>query len=179
MNKTVIEERVVYQKTARTTEEVTGLLDGLDLGPIKFKLMDAEEGEGWNRGKVEEMEKQYKRFLLLTVTSGHAIIPTKEIDAFWHQHILDTQKYADDCERCFGFFLHHFPYIGLRGEDDRQNLEALFQQTRQIYEAMFGESYGVSAQDCENCGNCSASCGVGDCDTPQRVRPTVEPLAVC
>lgn len=29
----------------------------------------------------------------------------------WHAHILFTQKYAADCDRIFGSFLHHFPTV--------------------------------------------------------------------
>ncbi len=178
MSSSLQEEKVTYQKSTKSLEKIKQLVAQIDLGPIKFKLMDTDEGEGWSRDKVESVEKAYRRFLILTTTSGRAIIPTKEIDAFWHQHILDTQKYAEDCQRAFGFFLHHFPYIGLRGNEDRLMLGRLFKETSELYEKMFGEPYGADAQDCENCGNCTASCGVGDHSSRDRIRPTVQPLAV-
>lgn len=187
LNTVAIAEHVVYQKTEKPVEEVKKLIDELDLGPIKFKLMDSEEGDGWAREKVEAVERQYKRFLFLTAVTGRAIIPTKEIDSFWHQHILDTEKYAGDCQKTFGFFLHHFPYIGLRGEEDRELLERLFAETRSLYENLFGEGYGLDVRsDCENCGNCTSTCGVCSnsghsghcspwvsCDSQRRIRPTV------
>ena len=37
------------QLTARPTEQVVAAIQALDLDPIKFKLMDHEEGQGWSR----------------------------------------------------------------------------------------------------------------------------------
>jgi len=189
---TAVLEEVVHQTTTKSVGELKRLLEELDLGCIKFKLMDSDEGPGWSREKADEIEVEYKRFLYLCVTTGRSIIPTGDIDEFWHKHILDTQKYQEDCERVFGFFLHHFPYIGMRGPEDAENLKSLFAETKDIYQEAFGESYGLGAdaQDCENCGQCGASCGVGgkasDCQNcgtcgstcgvgGGRTRPTVEP----
>jgi hypothetical protein len=33
----------------------------------------------------------------------------EKIDWMWHTFVLFTRDYADFCERCFGFFLHHVP----------------------------------------------------------------------
>lgn len=30
------------------------------------------------------------------------IVPCRLVDEMWHRHILDTQAYAEDCERIFG-----------------------------------------------------------------------------
>ena len=171
-------EKLAYQVTQRPIAEVKQFLADLNLDCIKFKLMDSDEGEGWTRENAERVEKLYKRFLFLSITTGHAIIPTKEIDAFWHQHILDTHKYAEDCEQIFGFFLHHFPYIGMRGEEDARLLERLFQGTQALYEVTFGETYGADFKDCENCGNCTSSCGVGTSRAgDQQLRPSLPALA--
>ena len=32
-----------------------------------------------------------------------------DVDEFWHQHILDTRKYRDDCENIFGHYMDHTP----------------------------------------------------------------------
>jgi len=93
-------------------------LDLLNLDCIKIKLMDKEEGKGWSREEADKLEVSYKRFLYMTHFSDEPIVPTKDIDSFWHQHILDTEKYAEDCEKVFGYFMHHFPYFGMRGEED-------------------------------------------------------------
>jgi hypothetical protein len=34
---------------------------------------------------------------------------TELADLIWHEHMLDTKRYAQDCGRLFGRFLHHVP----------------------------------------------------------------------
>ena len=55
-----------------------------------------------------------------------------------HQHILDTIAYRADCEAIFGFYLDHFPYFGMRGDDDAQALVDSYGDTLEIYERDFG-----------------------------------------
>ncbi|HEY8099535.1 MAG TPA: glycine-rich domain-containing protein-like [Burkholderiaceae bacterium] len=114
----------------------------LDLEPIKVKLMHVESGEGWSLEKANAVEREYRRFLYLMKTfPNEQTAPMTDIDTFWHYHILDTQKYAVDCQAIFGYFLHHFPYIGMRGEDDLIALERIGKRMAEIYEETFGESY--------------------------------------
>ena len=104
-------------QASKPVAQTVAAIAALDLDPIKLKLMDPEEGQGWSREYVERMEVAYKRYLtLLAKFPEETIAPTKDVDKFWHAHILDTMKYAEDCERTFGYFLHHFPYFGMRGE---------------------------------------------------------------
>lgn len=35
--------------------------------------------------------------------------PTPLVDALWHEHILHTRSYAEDCHAWFGFIVHHVP----------------------------------------------------------------------
>lgn len=134
----------------RPVEQVLAAINVLDLDCIKLKLMDAEEGHGWSREYADQMELAYRRFLaLMTKFPEETIAPTKDIDKFWHGHILDTMKYAEDCERVFGYFLHHFPYFGMRGEEDAKNLEAAADRLHALYESEFGTSL---RQDTAFCG---------------------------
>ena len=114
----------------------------LDLDPIKVKLMHKESGEGWTREQVDAVEFEYRRFLCLMKLFPHEqTAPLFDVDIFWHYHILDTMKYAADCEQIFGYFLHHFPYTGLRGEDDEAAHERVGARMQALYEATFGEAY--------------------------------------
>lgn len=79
----------------------------LDLDCIKIKLMDQHEGKGWPNEKADHVEKQYETFLTLSATEPTSIVPSRDVDDFWHQHILDTRKYAErygangaDCQNC-------------------------------------------------------------------------------
>jgi hypothetical protein len=114
----------------------------LDLDPIKVKLMHKESGEGWSLEQATAVEFEYRRFLCLMKLFPHEpVAPLFDVDIFWHYHILDTMKYAADCEQIFGYFLHHFPYAGLRGEDDEAAHLRVGARMQELYEATFGESY--------------------------------------
>lgn len=125
-------------------------ISSLDLKMIKLKLQDTDEGQGWTSLKCDEVEIEYKRFLALKRGYPNKdIVPHKEVDLFWHQHILDTVKYAKDCEVVFSNFLHHFPYFGMSGEQDAQNLSDAFEETKRLYKFHFGEEYIGMAKRCK------------------------------
>jgi hypothetical protein len=114
----------------------------LDLEPIKVKLMHEESGEGWSLEMANSVEADYRRFLyLMKMYPNEEMAPLMDVDIFWHYHILDTMKYAADCDKVFGYFVHHFPYLGLRGEDDEQAHHAAGSRMQEVYEATFGEAY--------------------------------------
>ena len=114
----------------------------LNLEAIKVKLMHRESGEGWSLEKANAGEFEYRRFLILMKQfPQEETAPLMDVDTFWHYHILDTLKYAADCDQVFGYFLHHFPYIGLRGEDDEAAHQRVGERMKQLYEQTFGEDY--------------------------------------
>ena len=117
-------------------------IDELDLDAIKVKLMHQESGEGWSLEKANAVEFEYRRFLILMKQfPEEETAPLMDVDTFWHYHILDTMKYAQDCQQVFGYFLHHFPYLGLRGEDDEAAHQRVGERMKQLYEQTFGEDY--------------------------------------
>ena len=147
--------------TKQMTPTIQDLLSGIaaiDFSMVKLKLMDTEEGEGWGADHCDRVEREYRRYLELSRQySDKAIVPSKVVDTFWHFHILDTQAYADDCDRAFGYFLHHYPYFGMRGEQDAQALGAAYDETLALYESHFGfppEDLWAreGASRCPNCG---------------------------
>ena len=114
----------------------------LDLEPIKVKLMHEESGEGWSLERANAVEFEYRRFLfLMKKFPNEQTAPLVDVDTFWHYHILDTMKYAVDCDTVFGHFLHHFPYIGLRGEDDEAAHIRVGERMKELYEETFGVDY--------------------------------------
>jgi hypothetical protein len=148
----------------------------LDLDCIKVKLMNPDRREGrWSREKADKVEVGYKRFLYLCVSDPDTVaIPNEGIDEFWHAHILDTQKYAEDCRKTFGFFLHHFPYLGVRGLEDNDMLQVAFRETSKRYFDKFGEPYSLSGS--ETPADCTdGSCGAGSCG-PRSPRSFTEHL---
>jgi hypothetical protein len=132
-------------------------IDRLDFTLIKRKLRDPEEGEGWSAEACEAVEADYRRFLALKrAYPDRDLVPTRAIDAFWHRHILDTAQYAADCERVFGWFLHHYPYFGTRGDADRAALIAAFADTTVLWERHFGMPYGGEGGPCMSPTQCEA-----------------------
>lgn len=144
-------------------------IGAIDLGPIKFKLMHEY---GWTQDKIEATEINYRRYLMLVaIYPRKTIVPNKIVDEMWHAHILDTAKYRKDCQETFGYFLDHFPYLGLRGKEDKIRLAESFSETNQLYQIHFGENLiGVSAEcsatSCTN-GTCMSACGHGQ----EEIRP--------
>jgi hypothetical protein len=113
----------------------------INLDSIKLKLMHRESGEGWSQERADAVEREYRRFLyLMKKFPGEETSPTVDVDTFWHYHILDTMKYAEDCELVFGYFLHHYPYVGLRGSDDAAVRQRAGERMRELYEQTFGAS---------------------------------------
>lgn len=116
----------------------------LDLEPIMVKLMDKKSGEGWSLDRACAAEAEYRRFwFLIKNFPTEPAAPLGDVDTVWHYHILDTMKYARDCQTVFGYFLHHFPYAGLRGADDLAAHERLGERTRALHEKTFGRRYGT------------------------------------
>lgn len=78
----------------------------LDLAPIERRLAK----KGWSRGRIKNAVHGYRSFLQLAADEpDREMTPDVDVDAVWHEHILDTQKYADDCNTMFGYYLHHIP----------------------------------------------------------------------
>lgn len=118
---------------------VNPTVSAIDLTALCGKL--AEE-KGWGDADLQELVRQYKMYLnLRLVHPDKALVPTRFIDEMWHAHILDTRAYADDCHRVFGEFLHHYPYLGVGGEQEKARLDDAFQQTATLWHAAYGEPY--------------------------------------
>lgn len=116
-----------------------GAISALDLEAIKSKLMHRASGKGWSQQRADAVEFEYRRFLfLMKCFPVELIAPSVDVDKFWHQHILDTMKYAADCEHVFGYFLHHFPYLGMRGEQDETVRERAGARMRELRTQIFG-----------------------------------------
>ncbi|WP_206085878.1 glycine-rich domain-containing protein [Massilia polaris] len=151
----------------------------LNLDPIKQKLMHVESGEGWTQEQVNAVEVEYRRFLyLMKKFPNEQTSPAVAVDTFWHYHILDTMKYAVDCEHVFGHFLHHYPYVGMHGEDADAEHHSSGERMRELYEQTFAVSYNPGAAFCgivrppeQKQAGQAAFCGI--------VRPPQQDAAFC
>jgi hypothetical protein len=144
---------------------ITEIIAALDFSMIKLKLQEPDEGEDWTTEQCESAEIEYKRYLHLCKLFGPGIVPNKIMDAFWHYHILDTRAYHADCEKVFRGYLHHYPYFGMRGEQDAVDLHDAFLVTKQRYLDTFNEEMSREDQemkcwhDCQN--RCWHACSNG------------------
>ncbi len=98
---------MISESTARSR------IKALDLTVLRKRLMKpkAKGGCGWDLKTALKYENQYRGFLFVSWKySGGGHIPTKNIDEYWHAHILHTKKYMKDCDHVFGRYLHHNPF---------------------------------------------------------------------
>ena len=96
-----------------------------------LKYREAERAEAirsytFPYGLFEQLRKQYpqlthkdcqlvaqalRQFFLVRLRAGHRFIamPSRVVDALWHEFILHTRSYHEFCRRAFGEYLHHTP----------------------------------------------------------------------
>src|SRR5215471_10691845 len=121
-------------------------IQNLNLTSVRMKLI---EKMGWSSDQAHRVEGDYKRFLYALAHKRPDDIlspPTQEVDEFWHQHILDTRKYREDCETIFGHYVDHTP--GLDPEKQRR----ADQRRQEVYaeydiDSMSFDTYPSSRRD--------------------------------
>lgn len=93
----------------------------------------------WTLADAKHCEQLYKNFLILIKKYPHDhLVPSRDIDEFWHNHILYTKNYHQDCLKIFGHYLHHEP--ASNEDDEADNLVNNYLKTKQYYFDTFGES---------------------------------------
>ena len=155
----------VVMRSKSPQEAIDLLTSVLDLSMVRSKLADPNEGKGYKKEQLDLREAEYRKFLAMHIVHpGTDIVPCRIVDEFWHQHILDTIAYRSDCQTIFGSFLDHFPYFGMRGQEDADALADAYQTTLELYEGDFGtppEGTWISAD--------AASCKRTNCK-PQKCK---------
>lgn len=113
-------------------EEARNYIDAIDFSKIINKMV---ERDGWLKSDALKVCKLYRRYLYLRrkYSEAHRLPPTKEIDEFWHYHILETKKYRNDCQVIFGEYHDHYPYFGFDDVTDLDDLSEAFQTTQKLY----------------------------------------------
>ena len=119
------------------------LIAGIDLDAVRQKFA-FKKGRWWCiRKNAVRVEREYRQFLYLIVCNPEkTVVPgSRDLDDFWHEHILDTAKYAQDCNTILGRFIHHNPHLP---EGTAPHREA-FAATREMYKTAFRASFGKGA----------------------------------
>lgn len=120
-------------------ETARAYLDALDLNYIVDVMCSARYPlPRWNREDAMRCLQRYKNFLWLQKKYDGDIylVPSKEIDEMWHNHILYTQNYVNDCKHIFGYYFHHKPAAP---DENPQQLVDDYLQTKAAYFAEFNE----------------------------------------
>lgn len=98
----------------------------LNLDYVIEQLLVKRHETGWDLFELLNIEKLYKRFLQERfLNPKKCIVPVYEVDIFWHQHIINTEKYSKDCQNVFGKYLHHAPLVEKEYEADLSSLKKL------------------------------------------------------
>ena len=63
----------------------------------------------WSKPYIETLIRQYKRFLHTAANSDSELVPTKDVDEVWHEHILFTKDYFVNWKEYLGRLVHHNP----------------------------------------------------------------------
>src|SRR5687767_9924066 len=95
-------------------EQAKAYIYAIDFKHIINKMVKYDD---WLRRDAENTCELYRNFLYLNKKYGkeRQLPPSEDVDQFWHNHILDTEKYRADCDAIFGHYLHHYPYLGIDG----------------------------------------------------------------
>jgi len=122
-----LEERFA-RYAARTAE--------LDITNLRRKVMHPNPniGYGWSEEFTNRLETEYRIFFAMHAAFPELWLPpSKVLDLFWHEHILDTRTYFTDCHHVAGRYLHHLPYFGMRNPEDGRLCVAALNSEHQLY----------------------------------------------
>jgi hypothetical protein len=115
-------------------------LQELFVGDARMRQIVARAADrnGWDRRQTEEAVREYRRYLLLRYLHPGIRIAgiNREADLLWHEHIIDTDKYRQDCERIFGGVLAHEPFYD--EPDFPPEQDPALQDASRIYQQEFG-----------------------------------------
>ena len=121
---------------AMSIEQAMARVAELDFTMLKGKLALQK---GWSDEFIAEAEQFYRQFLTLKlVYPKRTISPTVTIDEFWHAHILDTHAYMADCKALFGYYLHHYPYSGMKDMFELMLSQKIHAEMRELFLQHFG-----------------------------------------
>jgi hypothetical protein len=112
-------------------------LPTIDLSDVVEQLSHKPEYSSWTPERFGAAVEEYKKFLVLCKEyPDQRLIPGRDVDSVWHRHILNTQQYMLDCQKYFGYYLHHSPHSRVEAGTKVANDDWL--NTLFLYEQMFG-----------------------------------------
>lgn len=110
---------------------------GLDLKKVRIKFGE-KKSWWWHLGhNPARIENEYRQLLYLLVSNPEkSVVPwSSDVKDFWREHLLDTTKYATDCQTVAGRLIHHHPHLV-----GSPAYAGAYADTRKLYLSTFGES---------------------------------------
>lgn len=96
---------------------------------------------GWTEVECAVAYHRYLKWLALKLQHPESrFAPTRDIDFFWHLHMLAPVAYNRDCLRWFGRLLDHDGGFG-KGPGELPRLKKVYEQTARWWEETYGEPY--------------------------------------
>lgn len=132
-------------------QEVVATLESIDMSAVDRRLVK----QGRTSDFVGGLKKETLRFLGITVAGNGTFAPSKTVDDYWHELVLNTPLYAKASE-AMGTFVHHRPSDGPEQEAYARTLEA--------YRTVFGEPNSSYWKEGE-AADCPSACSGGYCTT--------------
>ena len=127
------------KKNPLSVSEAKIYIDSIDFSLIIDKMVRFDT---WLQKDAEKTCQLYRNFLFMKkkyAENGVKVPPSRDVDEFWHYHILDTKKYHEDCNTIFGYYLDHHPtYLGKEGEEKLGLLRTSFKELQNIHFNEFG-----------------------------------------
>ena len=112
-------------------------LPTFDLSYVVEQILLDEKKAGKSaltREHVEDCVRKYRNYLALAKTYRSVpLMPCHDIDLVWHQHVLNTKQYYEDCMGYFGYMLHHNPAMPTQEVAERSG---------ELYVKHFGREVG-------------------------------------
>lgn len=95
----------------------------------------------WSHDQRAHALVRYQKWLGLKIANATVrLAPTRDIDLFWHLHMLSPVAYFRDCKRYFGRLLDHDGGFG-KDPSEVDQLRTIFEQTARLWESSYGEPY--------------------------------------
>ena len=118
--------------------ELKQKLDERDFSRVRSRL---KRDHNYNDDYIARMEEEYKKFIALCAssrTTGLGI--ARELDEFWHAHLMFTKDYESMCDQVKGSFIHHNPADEEESDGSRkQKVLVGYTKTYELYVNSFGD----------------------------------------
>lgn len=128
------------------------VLRSFDLGPVTKRL-----GRRMGAEKAAKLEAEFRRMATLWLLEPELrVVPSHGVDEYWHDFVLDTERYSKFCQVVLGRFIHHVP-----GDPDEPHDAASYEETRKAYTRHFGNPGEFWPENAAHCSGPGGHCNSG------------------